>query len=80
MDSIRPKTINQLKAELESADRVTFDALQRALSADDRKGVKALLAAAQKRLDAADAEAARLESLYALQAQYECDGYAVGLD
>lgn len=80
MDAIRPKTISQLKEELESADRASFDALKRALAADDRKGVKSLIAAAQKRFDAADAESMRLKSLYALQSELSSGGFAVGLD
>lgn len=80
MDSIRPKTISQLKSELECADRQTFEALRRALSADDRKGVKSLLESTQRRLEAEGAESQRLSSLYAVQAEFSSGGFAVGLD
>ena len=55
-------------------------AIARALAADERKGVKAALKSAARRLAAEDAEAARLNGMYSFQAKLAGGGIAVGLD
>ena len=75
-------TIPQLKAMLDKADEQEYQALERALSADTRKGVKSALAKARKRLDGERKERERLESLYALEESFAegSEGLIVGLD
>ena len=60
-------TIPQIKAMLDKADEQEYQALERALSADTRKGVKSALAKAKKRLDGERKERERLESLYVFE-------------
>lgn len=73
------KTLAEIRAELQHADRDQYEALARALAADERKGVIQALATARKRLDAQDAEAARSERMYSFQ-QELAEGVVVGLD
>ena len=73
------KTLAEIRAELQHADRDQYEALARALAADERKGVIQALATARKRLDAQDAEAARSECMYSFQ-QELAEGVVVGLD
>lgn len=73
-------TLAEIRKLLKTANREQYDSLARALAADERKGVVAALASAKKRLDAEDAEAARLEGMYAFQAECARGGIAVGLD
>lgn len=80
MNSLRPKTIAEIREELSSANKEEFEALKRALAADDRKGVHTLLSSAQKRIDAEAAEAARLDGMYAFQDEIAHGGTVVGLD
>lgn len=57
--------------------------LERALAADTRKGVISAVRTARARLDAEDAESARLAALYDLEEQLRCDhgaSVSVGLD
>ena len=75
-------TIAELKARLKSATADEYAALERAFAADTRKGVLNAFASAKKRLEAEAAEAARLESLYAFQAELANgrSGFILGLD
>lgn len=75
-----PKTLSEIRCELQGADRARFEALSRALAADERKGVKAALAAARRRIEAAEKEEARLGGMYDFQANLAEGGVAVGLD
>lgn len=60
-------TVADIVAKLRAADADEFAVLQRLLVADMRKGVRNAVAAAEKRLAAEAAEAARLEGLYAFE-------------
>ena len=75
-------TIPQIKTMLDKADEQEYKALERALSADTRKGVKSALAKAKKRLDGERKERERLESLYAFEQSFADgpDDLIVGLD
>lgn len=75
-------TIPQIKAMLDKADEQEYQALERALSADTRKGVKSALAKARKRLDGERKERERLESLYEYEQSFSegADSLIVGLD
>ena len=74
------QTLSDIRAALKSANRSEFEAMARALAADERKGVKAALKSAKRRLDAEDAEAARLAGMYDFQRELAGGGVAVGLD
>ncbi len=74
------KTLAEIRAELKRADRAQFEVLSRVLAADERKGVKQALASAQRRLEAQDAEALRIESMYAFERSLANGGIVVGLD
>ncbi len=74
------RTVAELRAALQGVDRAGYEALARALAADERKGVKQALAAARRRLDAKDAEATRLEQLYTFEHELAGGGVVVGLD
>ncbi len=74
------KTLAQIRAELKCADRTQFEALSRALAADERKGVKQALASAKRRLDAWDSEVSRVEGMYAFERSLADGGVVVGLD
>lgn len=76
-------TVEKITAQLQAADRDALAVLERSLAADTRKGVRRALEAARKRLDAEEAEAARVQGLYsferALAAERGAD-LVVGLD
>ena len=74
------QTLADIRAALREADREGFEALARDLQADERKGVQQAIASARRRLDAEDAERARLEEMYAFQARLAEGGVVVGLD
>ncbi len=74
------KTLAQIRAELHDADRAQYEALARALAADERKGVRQALDATRRRLEAADREEARLAGMYEFQERLAAGGLAVGLD
>ncbi len=74
------QTLAEIRGALKGANRAEFETLSRALAADERKGVKAALKSAARRLAAQEAEAARLEGMYSFQAKLACGGVAVGLD
>lgn len=67
---------------LDKADEQEYQALERALTADTRKGVKSALAKARKRLDGERKERERLESLYTYERSFAQgpDDLIVGLD
>ena len=75
-------TIPQIKALLDKADEQEYQALERALSADTRKGVKSALAKARKRLNGERKERERLESLYVFEESFAegSEDLIVGLD
>ena len=74
------QTIAEIREALKTADRAEYEALSRALAADERKGVVAALKTAQRRLEAEEAEAARLAGMYSFQRQLAGGRIAVGLD
>ena len=74
------QTLAEIRDALKVANRAEYEALARALAADERKGVKAALKSAARRLAAEDAEAARLNGMYSFQAKLAGGGIAVGLD
>lgn len=74
------RTLAEIRRELQAADRTRFEALARALAADERKGVRQAVAVARRRLEAEEAEAARIASLYSLQSELAGGGMAAGLD
>ncbi|WP_418950451.1 ribonuclease HII [Slackia isoflavoniconvertens] len=74
------QTLAEIREALKVTNRVEYEALARALAADERKGVKAALKSAARRLAAEDAEAARLNGMYSFQAKLAGGGIAVGLD
>ena len=74
------QTLAEIREALKVANRAEYEALARALAADERKGVKAALKSAARRLAAEDAEAARLNGMYSFQAKLAGGGIAVGLD
>ena len=74
------QTLAEIREALKAANRAEYEALARALAADERKGVKAALKSAARRFAAEDAEAARLEGMYSFQAKLAGGGIAVGLD
>ncbi len=76
-------TVQEIKQMLAHADERQFEALERSLAADQRKGVKQALAQAKKRIEDQKAERARVESLYSFQRKIADDRGAkviVGLD
>ncbi|MFR3272434.1 MAG: ribonuclease HII [Slackia sp.] len=74
------RTLAEIKQALHEADREAYEAMARALAADERKGVKQALASTLRRLDAQDAERARLEGMYAFQREFCGSGLVAGLD
>ena len=76
-------TVAEIKDKLKAADVDELAVLERAFVADERKGVRAALASARKRIEAEQAEAARLAGLYSFE-QGIClekgASLAVGLD
>ncbi|MEG1098147.1 MAG: ribonuclease HII, partial [Raoultibacter sp.] len=75
-----PKTVADIKARLQVADAAEFAVLQRSLLADTRKGVRAAVEVAQRRLQAEAVEHDRLLGLYSYQAQQAGGRLVVGLD
>lgn len=76
-------TVAEIKRRLQEADAQEFAVLERSLVADARKGVRAAVEVARRRLAAEEAEAKRLEGLYALEDELmESHGttLCVGLD
>lgn len=61
-------TVEQIRFQLQQADAAQLKVLERSLAADTRKGVRQAVRSAQRRIAAAQAEEARLASLYEEQA------------
>ncbi len=74
------QTLSEIRSALKRADRREFDELSRALAADERKGVRAALKSAERRLAAEQAEEDRLRRLYSFQKEIAHGAVAVGLD
>lgn len=60
-------TVAEIKSKLQAADAAEFAVLERSLVADTRKGVRAAVESARRRLAVEAKEAARLEGMYAFQ-------------
>jgi len=60
-------TVAQITAQLRTADAAAFAVLEKSLAADGRKGVRAAVEAARKRLQAEALEQTRIDSLYDYQ-------------
>ncbi len=76
-------TVAEIKDKLKAADAEELAVLERALVADERKGVRTALASARKRIEAEQAETARLDGLYAFEQEICLErggALAVGLD
>ena len=73
-------TVAEVKSKLQAADAAEFAVLERSLVADTRKGVRAAVESARKRLAAEAQEAARLDGMYAFQSDIAHGGLVVGLD
>ncbi|MCI8451709.1 ribonuclease HII [Enterorhabdus sp. P55] len=61
------QTVAELKGRLQAADEDEFAVLERALAADERKGVRAAVETARRRLVAEAAERERLAGLYGFE-------------
>lgn len=76
-------TVAEICDKLKAADADELAVLERALVADERKGVKAALARARRRVDAELAEEARLAGMYEFErgiCEKRAGSVAVGLD
>lgn len=77
------KTVVEIRKMLQDADEEEFVALERALKADTRKGVKESIEVCRRRLEARRCEAARVSSLYDFDASFaegESPVIVAGLD
>lgn len=74
------RTLAEIRGALKTATRAEYEEAARALAGDARKGVASALAAARRRLDAEDAERARLAGLYSFQADLAAGRVVAGLD
>lgn len=79
-ESSIPTTVADISARLNEAGVEEFRALERALSADPRKGVRQAVERARRRLEAQEVEVERTESLYRFQERLARCEHAVGLD
>lgn len=75
-----PTTVADIRARLSHAGPDEFRALERALAADPRKGVRQAVETARRRLAAAAAEEARTAALYETEAAWGAVEGIVGLD
>ncbi|MDO4291460.1 MAG: ribonuclease HII [Eggerthellaceae bacterium] len=76
-------TVAEIKRKLQEADAAAFDVLERSLVADTRKGVRAAVEVARRRLAAEEAERARLAGMYDFERALLAERggqVAVGLD
>lgn len=73
-------TVAEIKALLAEADAGEFPALEEALAADGRKGVRSAVEACRRRLQAQAAEEARLQALYDFDSQWGDPAMVAGLD
>ncbi len=60
-------TVPEIRRKLQEADAAAFAVLERSLVADTRKGVRAAVEVARRRLEAEAAEEARLAGMYAFE-------------
>lgn len=60
-------TVSEIRKKLQSASPEEFEAIERSLVADTRKGVRSAIEAARKRIAAEQAERKRLEAMYAFE-------------
>ena len=72
-------TVPEIRRKLQEADAAAFAVLERSLVADTRKGVRAAVEVARRRLEAEAAEEARLAGMYAFERELAAVG-GVGLD
>ena len=75
-------TVADIQAKLRVADEADFAALERSLAADTRKGVRAALDVARRRIASEKAERARVDGLYEFDRSHLGEGQhiVVGLD
>ena len=76
-------TVEEIRRKLQEAGAREFAVRERSLVADTRKGVRAAVETARRRIEAAQAERARLEGLYAYErslAEERGGHVVVGLD
>lgn len=76
-------TVSDIRRRLQEADIQEFAVLERSLVADTRKGVRAAVDVARRRIDAEQSERARLASLYSYErelASSKGGSLIVGLD
>lgn len=75
-------TISEIKILLARADEAEFEAIERSLAADERKGVRSAIEVTRRRLAAQKAEERRLAGLYDFERSFLGgeDGVVVGLD
>ena len=76
-------TVEEIRRKLQEAGAREFAVLERSLVADTRKGVRAAVETARRRIEAEQAERARLEGLYAYErslAEERGGHVVVGLD
>ena len=74
------RILSEIRSELQHVNRQEFEVLERALAADERKGVRQAIEVARRRLDAEDAEALRLAHMYEFQSGFARGGVLAGLD
>lgn len=79
-ESSIPTTVADIARRLQNASAEEFRALERALSADPRKGVRQAVERARRRLEAEREERERTEGLYAFQERLAPSDRTVGLD
>ena len=74
------KSIQEIRAEFQTAAVTELDALCAVYIEDERKGVQALIGKAKKQQERLEAERARTEKMKAYEYQYEHLGYICGID
>lgn len=72
--------ISEIKLELEQASIQKLPEVMERFSADEREGVKKLIARAQKKLDAYEKEVARTENMKIYERKYHDFSYICGID
>ncbi len=73
-------TVAEIKLRLQNADEAELSVLERSLVADTRKGVKAALQTARRRVDAEAVESLRLAGMYDFERSLAEGRLVVGLD
>lgn len=74
------QTVLEIEAMLKNASKQEFEALERSLQADTRKGVRNALAKTKKRFEKDEAEHKRVENMFAFQEELAGQGVIIGLD